>query len=250
MSKKRTGSVLVIGIAVVLVIGVLGNLALAQEEDPEPEAIIEEKGLVVTSDVVGFGGPGLIVQERFGDNSTWQENLAEALGITVEELQAAQEQAFAATVADAVTEGTISQEQADRLLAGRALRAYLDYQAILAAALDMTADELEAAFADDQSLVDLMVEKGIDSEELQASIRTGYEAAVQQAVTDGVITQEQADEVLAEDALLPFHFGLHGPGHDGPGFRRGGPGFGLPFFPNFGSPESAVPDVSITEFNG
>ena len=63
-------------------------------------------------------------------------------------------------------------------------------------------------------------------------------------------TQVEPDEVLAEDALLPFHFGLHGPGHDGPGFRRGGPGFGLPFFPNFGSPESAVPDVSITEFNG
>ena len=32
MSKKRTGSVLVIGIAVVLVIGVLGNLALARKK--------------------------------------------------------------------------------------------------------------------------------------------------------------------------------------------------------------------------
>ena len=54
-----------------------------------------------------------------------QAYLAEALGITVAELQAAQEEAHAAMIAQAVEDGEITQEQADLMAAGRAFRAYM-----------------------------------------------------------------------------------------------------------------------------
>jgi hypothetical protein len=252
MSKQRIWAVLGIAAVITVAIGLIGSKVLAQDETPsaEPETFVEEESLVISGGPRGFGGSGLWIHERFGGDGTWLENLAEALGITVDELQAAQEQAFAATVADAVTEGTITQEQADQLLARRALRAYVDHQVILASALGMTVDELEAAFDEGQSLVDLMVEKGLNSEELQAAIQTGYEAAVQRAVTEGAITQEQADQILSEDALPWFDFGMPGgPGlrHGRPGFHWNGPAFGIPAIPDF-VPD--VPDLSDTGFNG
>ena len=54
----------------------------------------------------GFGGSDL------------QALLAEELGISVEELESAQQAAFAAAVAIAVEDGTITQEQADQILEG------------------------------------------------------------------------------------------------------------------------------------
>lgn len=66
----------------------------------------------------GFGERGAMMEEH-------QAYLAEALGITVAELQAAQEEAHAAMIAQAVEDGVITQEQADLMAAGRAFRAYM-----------------------------------------------------------------------------------------------------------------------------
>jgi len=66
----------------------------------------------------GFGMRGGMMDEH-------QAYLAEALGITVEELQAAQEKAHAAMVAQAVEDGVITQEQADLMAAAQAFRAYM-----------------------------------------------------------------------------------------------------------------------------
>ncbi len=51
--------------------------------------------------------------------------LADALGISVEQLEAAEETAFVNGLDQAVAEGTITQEQADLKLAQRTLKAYL-----------------------------------------------------------------------------------------------------------------------------
>lgn len=64
-----------------------------------------------------FGMRGLDLGDVRGD---YQIFLADALGITVEELQAAQQKAQEAMVAKAVEEGVITQEQADLMAAGRA----------------------------------------------------------------------------------------------------------------------------------
>jgi len=219
-----------------LMLGLIGSVALAQTATPEAETPTQEETTPEWgSRFRGFG--------RFGGNGNWLENLAEALGITVDELEDAQQQAYAASVADAVAAGQITQEQADQILARHALKSYIDRQAILAAALGMSVDDLEAALADDQSIVDLMVERGIDSATLQTNARAAYETAVRQAVADGVITQAQADEILAGDGFNLFGrggFGGHRGGHHG---GRGG-------FHGFVEPSSPDDDGADTTDTG
>lgn len=62
----------------------------------------------------------------FGPRSQDDSPLAEALGITVDELNAARDKVFADRLAQAVADGTITQEEADAILAHRALRSFLD----------------------------------------------------------------------------------------------------------------------------
>jgi hypothetical protein len=158
-----------------------------------------------------FFGPG-----RLGGSIDRQALLAEALGITVEELQAAQEEANRAAIQQAVDEGLITQEEADSMLSRMALRSYLDREALLAEALGITEEELEAARSEGKPLMVLMYELELDPATVRTALQTAYEEAIQQAVTDGVITQEQADEILESG----------GPGFGGPRRFRGG--FGGP----------------------
>ena len=75
----------------------------------------------------------------------------------------------------------------------------------------MTVEALTAALEGGQSLSDLMTAAGIDADTLQTNIQAAHEAAIARAVADGVITQAQADAVLAQDT----NFGLFGGGGGG-----------------------------------
>ena len=88
-------------IAVTAVVGVYGVPVVQASSGPELVASIA--GLKT------FAHPG------FGA-SDMQALLAEALGISVEELEAAQQTAFEAYIAAAFDEGRITQEQADQIL--------------------------------------------------------------------------------------------------------------------------------------
>lgn len=251
MKKSKNWTLLLVGGLVVLVLGLIGSVALAQDATPEAETPTpgettpESDGSFSLRGLGDFGGFG-----RHGGDSNWLENLAEALGITVDELEDAQEQAHAASVADAVAASEITQAQADQILAAHALKGYIDRQAILATALGMTTEELEAALAAGQSISDLMGEKGIDAATLQANAQAAYETAVQQAVTDGVITQAQADEILASGNLNLFGHGGHGGrgGHHGRG-GQGGRGYGLPSIPDSTTPDTTEPETTDTSFD-
>jgi hypothetical protein len=241
MEKGKKWSLLLIGAVLVVALGLIGSIVLAQDATPEATTPAQEEtapeldGGLSLRGLGHFGGFG-----RHGNDETWLTYLAEALGITVDELKDAQDQAYAAWLADAVEQGQITQEQADEILAQRALKSYIDGDAILAEALGMTEDELGVALAD-QSLTDLMVERGIDSETLQANAQAAYEAAVQRAVADGVITQAQADEILSNSNFNLFGRGGRGERHG----RRGGRGWGfeLPTTPD------ATPETTDTNFD-
>ena len=142
-----------------------------------------------------------------------QALLAEALGITVEELQTAREVANEAAIAQAIEKGIITQEQADQMLARKDLMSYLDRDALLAKALGMTVEDLQAAYAAGKSLTDLMAEKELDAATVRENLQAAYAEAIAQAVKDGVITQEQADEMQSGRG-----FGFPG---FGPGMMRG-----------------------------
>jgi hypothetical protein len=126
-----------------------------------------------------------------------QKLLADALGITVDDLKAASTKAEAAALAQAVTDGRLTQEQADVIAAQRAFQEYLRSQ--------------QKSYADE----------------------------VQAALDAGAITQAQADLLLKnEQSFGGRGFGM---GDDfGPGMRGGmqppmgdqgmmpGPGMGAP----------------------
>jgi lambda repressor-like predicted transcriptional regulator len=165
------------------------------------------------------GGPA-----RFGADIDPQALFAQELGITVEELEAAQAEAQVAAIQKAVEAGTITQEQADMMLAHMNLREYRDQDALMASALGITVEDVQAARDEGKDLVTLVDELGLDAATVRLALTTARQEAIQQAVSDGVITQEQADQVTAGPG--PGFGGPMGPPMGGP--RGGGKGHGGP----------------------
>jgi len=185
----------------------------------------------------GRGERGGGTTSRVGDDTY----LAEALGITVDELQTAQTAAQTAAIKQAVTDGLITQAQADAWLnktEGQrgprlGLRGVnLDTDKHLADALGITVDELNIAQekARAAELAQAVADGRLTQE--QADLVTARQAlqkyitdqglfakAVASAVKDGVITQAQADTILADAKPGAFDFG--GMGEGGRGGRGG-----------------------------
>jgi formaldehyde-activating enzyme involved in methanogenesis len=162
--------------------------------------------------------------------------LAKALNITVDQLQAAREKANLAAIEAAVEKGIITREQADEMLAGRKLQSYLEQDTLLAKALGMTAEQLKAAYAEGKTLSALMSERKLDAATVRKNLTAAYSESLAQAVKDGVITQEQADQMKNGRGMgFSFPGGPGGPGGSGGrgGFRgHGGMGMRGPGTPN------------------
>jgi cytidylate kinase len=73
------------------------------------------------------------------------------------------------------------------------LRAYME--AALAEAFGLSADEFQAAQQAGKNLRDIAKEQGLTVAEFQAKVDQARQSALEQAVADGVITQEQADQM-------------------------------------------------------
>lgn len=190
----------------------------------------------------GRVGKGLV----FGING---EPLAQALGISLEELQAAQRKAQDEALKQAVEQDLITQKQAEWLQSkgrpspfDRRLFAWLsqngiDMNALLAEALGISVEKLNEAhqkaadIAIDQAVADGKITQEqadlmkarralLSNENFINSMRAAFEAAVKKAVEEGVITQAQADLILQELQSqprwqgipnLPLFFGGHPP---------------------------------------
>ena len=156
-----------------------------------------------------------------------QNDLAEALGITVEELEAAQKEAEMARITRAVDEGYLTTDQGNLMLALVTLKDSLDRHVLLASALGLTVEELDAA-VEDGSLQDLLAD--MTPAELHDGMQEAFEAALEQAVDDLLITEEQADMVREHmEGGMGYHgqrFGGHGMGGYGRGGHHGGMGMG------------------------
>lgn len=263
-------------LALVIIIGIGRALAQTGDEDPAPTPEAEQTTPDTDKMVPGFGF-GRRGFGRFGggDSEAHGEALAEALGITVDELDAAKQDARAAAIAQAVADGELTQEQADELLAngfggrGWHWRFSGEMDTYLAEALGISVEALEEAHNEvfaaqlaamveagmitqeqaDFALAQRAVQEYVDNDALEATVRSAYEEAVAQALADGVITQEQADQLLAQLSERSFNFRGFGFGrhrHGGPG---GGRGFGGPrgFFGNSMAPNTEMtPSVTDT----
>jgi len=177
--------------------------------------------LVVTALAVGavgvvsaHGGGGW-----FGRNGIDREALlAEELGITVEDLQSAQEAADTRALDQALEDGLITQEQYDQMQLRKTLAPYLDRQTLLAEALG-----IEVAQLNEKTLAEWLEELDLDRDTLQERLQTAVEAALEQAVADGVVTQEQVDTL--KDNVFSRQFLSRGRGMMGRPMR-GGRGMG------------------------
>lgn len=181
----------------------------------------------------GFGGMGRAPK---GVAGSIDENalLADALGITVDELQAARETANQAAIEQAIAEGLITQEQADAMLARKNVQSYVDRDTLLANVLGMSVEELQTAYANGATLSTLMSAKGLDAATAREKLQTAYTEALAQAVKDGVITQEQADALAQEGrgfGMMPGRMGMSSEGR-GRGRGRGGCGNEAPGAPD------------------
>lgn len=174
----------------------------------------------------GLGHGGL------GNGNNYISLLAAELGITVEELQAARQSTKAAALEQLVDEGIFSEEQAENARASAALRAYLDHSSLIAEALGMSLEALEAEKEAGNSLPRILEDQGMDRATYRENLAAASQAAIDQAVAEGVITQDQADQ-LQSGARSGF-----GPGR---GFGPGGHGGR--------APKAAHEDIGVDSTN-
>lgn len=243
MMKTKLIPLMAAGVmTLILAVGAVGYQSVyAQATTPTPSA-------PATTDPALPQDGGRGARGGMRDGATDQD-LADALGVDLATLQAAEQTAAEKALAQAVEQGLITQEQADQYQAdghgGRMMRGWadagIDYDALLAEALGVSTDELQAArLSAANTAIDRAVEAGSITQEqadlmkgsaalfadgqFQASMSTAFEQAVQQAVTSGVITQAQADQILAQTSgqSLFGRGGFHLPGMDGGRHGHGG----------------------------
>jgi DNA-binding CsgD family transcriptional regulator len=162
---------------------------------------------------------GLSVEEfeaALAEGKTPQQ-IAEEQGIAQEEFCADLHGAAEGILAQAVSDGAITQEQADWILErmndrclegggpmrggrghGPGWMAEYRYEmhAAVAEALGMSVEEFETALAEGKTPQQIAEEQGITQEEFCADLHDAAEEILAQAVSDGAITQEQADWAL------------------------------------------------------
>lgn len=240
----QIGGVFIALLALAALIG--ATMTFAQDDAPEATPVPETEDVpVVPGNVMGLmmgmghGRMQGMQGPRFFNSENYDAALADELGITVEELNAARQAAKESVLQQLVADGTITQAQADAILSGDGLRSigplmlHEEMQAVIADALGITVAELEAAHAEGKRLPELAAELGVALEDVQTAVQAAHEAAILQAVADGLITQEQADWMLQRHNNgmgmgMPGggpRGGHHG-GHGGFGPQGGGQGNG------------------------
>jgi hypothetical protein len=249
MMRSKKGIALLVTSALV-VVGVFGAMTYravyAQSATPTPATPSTQAQPLQPGPGRG-GGPGAPGGAHGGYSDA---DLASALGITTDQLGAAEKTANSEALAQAVSQGLITQAQADQLSANgfdqRRFRDFgvfgpassIDYNALLAKALNISPSQLQAAYQTAaNTALDAQVANGnltqaqtdamkarnalANDSKFQAAMKSAYQAGVQQAVTDGVITQAQADALSQEQSQQGNRFFGLGGGHG-----MGGPGFG------------------------
>ena len=184
---------------------------------------------------VAIGGMATSAQEGDGPIGSFLSKVADKLGVSEDELKVAIDEARDETIDEAVAEGRLTEEQAERLREGgfpfhrRLHRAGGHILDAAADVLEMEKDDLVVELREGNSLADVAAAQGIGVDGFKAQLLAEVQADIDAKVADGTITQEQADrlsEGLEEriDNIVnaqPGEDGFGGPRHRHGGF--GGP---------------------------
>jgi polyhydroxyalkanoate synthesis regulator phasin len=189
---------------------------------------------VLALGVVAIGGAA--AQEDDGLVGSFLTRVAEKLGVSEDELQTAIDEARSETLDEAVAEGSLTEEQAERLqegnfpfVGGRMGRGHVMDAA--AEVLGMTQADLMEQLTDGNSLAEVAEGQGMSVEDFKTALLDQVKAQLAELVTDGDLTQEQADDIFqrTEENIDDIVSGEGCPGGFG-GMRHGpgGPWFGSP----------------------
>jgi len=186
--------------------------------------------------VVGVGAG--FAQQGNGTASTFLAKVAAKLGIGEDKLKTAVDEAYDETLDEAVTAGRLTQEQADTLkergfdfapqfgpgFGERGPRGGVQVMDAAATVLGMSVDDLMTELKDGKSLADVAEAKGISVEKLTADLLGQVKVQLDGRVSDGELTQEQADSIYAQtesniDQIVSGQSGFFGGGrfHGGRG---------------------------------
>ncbi len=204
--------------------------------------------------VVGVGAG--FAQQDNGAADTFLSKVAAKLGIGEDKLKTAVDEAYSETIDEQVAAGQLTQDQADRLKArgfelapmfaprgGRVGGAHLMESA--ATVLGISADDLMTQLRDGKSLADVAGAQGISVDKLKTDLLAQVKTELDTLVSDGKITQSQADDVYSRtESNIDTIINATGPFRGG--CPPGGPGPG----PMSGSSDSATPGSAVQPETG
>lgn len=154
----------------------------------------------VVADAIGVSVDELADARENGES--WKD-VAEANGVDVETVMAAVHSAEIAAINDAVANGDITQAEADEIIARKELKMLasqiIDKDAlkqVKADALGISVEDMEQAKEDGIRLSELAEQNGTTVEAVKEAVDAAKAEMVSDAVADGTITQEQADQIL------------------------------------------------------
>jgi polyhydroxyalkanoate synthesis regulator phasin len=216
-------------------------------------------GVATLVAILGVAALGAVTYAQDADNgqpfdfaARFKEALANALGISVDEYDAAVEKAQTQVVDEAVAEGWLTQDQAD-LLSWRMAQAPAlgmgrmpmdlggfelgpfgggdNLVSIAADKLGMKLTDLLTELQNGKSIADVAGEKGVDTQVIVDAYLAQIKENLDEAVTAGRITQKQADYQL-QQVEQRVTDQLDNTGLDG--FHGGGRHGGMMGFPGLG----------------
>jgi hypothetical protein len=214
-------------------------------------------GIATLVAILGVAAIGAVAFAQDDDGTGWpfdfgqkfREAVANILGISVEKYDAAVEQAREQVVDQALEEGWLTEDQAERMqermdqgfgawgmgkglmgprggfmgphmgFMGRGGDSLLD---LAAEKLGMSVQDLFAELQDGKSIADVASDKGVDVQDIADAYLAQLEENLKQAVEDGNITQNQADWMLEQaQEMVPDQLNNTWD-HCAPGGLRGG----------------------------
>jgi len=168
-------------------------------------------------------------------------DIAKEKGVSPEDFRTKMDEAFKKAIAAALAAGDITQEQADQRAQNRQNRNEMgrggmrngdktqfgpmrDYmQTAMANVLGITTEELKSRFDAGEKMLDIIQKQGLTVEEFHTKMVEAGTKAINQAVADGKLTQEQADRIIENMKKRPST-GLGGGGRGRGGMHGGGNG--------------------------
>jgi len=197
------------------------------------------------------GGPNVRGrQDHQQQQEAYLQALATRLGISVDQLKAAQQQARIDMINKAVADGKLDRARADQMIAaiqsgqrpgpgpngqrqgpgGQGQRQGPGFggpgfggPGVVAQVLGLTPEQLRTEFQSGKSLAEIGQAQGISRDDLKARILAAQKARLDEAVKAGKLSQDQANQIAARQAANIDRMLDAKPGQGRPG---GGPGMG------------------------